>query len=324
MKSMSVIADTKKNMRKRYFDKAFGQMKSKYTSPVFSCGSKSPYRMSTHTLHGVSPSSQVSAAFQNAVASVVKLNLDGDIDDATLEVSVKLAIARFVMARMWQHVGLFENLVETLWGVFVEFRLCAQIVADPLANPFRPFGARRGETCLEGLSPFHQFGLEGLRPGVEWLMTHRPPGESDLCIVHKDFHPVNVMVEGGAVSGVLDWPNVDIADRHVDLGFTLFLLEAEAAEPQGLWQRLVVGLGRRLLTRLYLRAYRRQLPVDRGLLRYYRSLIALRRLAQYGIWRQAGAEATGSRPDVATRLSDKQAETVARYFRRHTGVEVRL
>jgi aminoglycoside phosphotransferase (APT) family kinase protein len=169
-----------------------------------------------------------------------------------------------------------------------------------------------------------QFGLDGLRPGIDWLEAHRPPDEPDLRVIHGDFHPVNVMVEGDTVSGVLDWPNVDLADRHADLGFTLFLLEAEAAEPHGLWQRLIVDFGRRLFTRLYLRAYRRHLPVDRGLLRYYRSLLALRRLGQYGVWRQVGAEATGSRPDAITRLDDAQVETVIRYFRKHTGVKVRL
>jgi aminoglycoside phosphotransferase (APT) family kinase protein len=194
---------------------------------------------------------------------------------------------------------------------------------DPADAPFRRDVPLLDRLLEEYRQAADQFGLEGLRPGVEWLKTHRPPDEGDVRIVHKDFHPINVMVEGDTVSGVLDWPNVDIADRHADLGFTLFLLEAEAAEPRGLWQRLVVGLGRRLLTRLYLRAYCRHLPVDRGLLRYYRSLTALRRLAQYGIWRQVGAEATGSRPDALTRLDDEQVETVARYFRKHTGVEVR-
>ena len=195
---------------------------------------------------------------------------------------------------------------------------------DPGDAPFRrevPLVDRMLEEFREA---GEQFGLHGLRPGIEWLEAHRPPDERDICIVHRDFHPMNVMMEGDAVTGVLDWPNVDLADRHADLGFTLFLVEAEAAEPGSLRERLIVGFGRRLFTRLYLRAYRRHLSVDRGLLRYYRSLLALRRLGQYGIWRQVGAGVTGSRPDAITRLDEEQVQTVARYFRKHTGVQVSL
>jgi len=195
---------------------------------------------------------------------------------------------------------------------------------DPADVPFR----REPPLLDRMLEEFHQatehFGLDGLRPGIEWLEAHRPPDERDVCIVHKDFHPANVMVEDDAVTGVLDWPNVDLTDRHADLGFTLFLLETAVAEPRSLRERLIVGFGRRLFTRLYLRAYRRHLPVDRGLLRYYRSLLALRRTGQYGVWRQVGAEATGSRPDAVARLDDAQVETVARYFRKHTGVDIGL
>lgn len=195
---------------------------------------------------------------------------------------------------------------------------------DPADAPFRREPPLLDRVLREIRQYMDEFGLDGLRPGIEWLEAHRPPDERDVCIVHRDFHPVNVMIEEDAVTGVLDWPNVDLTDRHADLGFTLFLLEAEAAEARGLWKRLIVGFGRRLFTRLYLRAYRRHLPLDRGLLRYYRSLLALRRTGQYGVWRQVGAQATGSRPDAVTRLDDAQVQTVTRYFRRHTGVEVGL
>ncbi|MGB6896363.1 MAG: phosphotransferase family protein [Dehalococcoidia bacterium] len=195
---------------------------------------------------------------------------------------------------------------------------------DPADAPFRREVPLLDRMLEEFRQAGEQFDLEGLRPGLDWLEAHRPPDERDVCIVHKDFHPVNVMVEHDAVTGVLDWPNVDLTDRHADLGFTLFLLETAVAEPRSLRERLIVGFGRRLLTRLYLRAYRRHLPVDRGLLRYYRSLLALRRTGQYGVWRQVGAEATGSKPDTAARVDDEQVETVIRYFHKHTGVQVSL
>jgi len=195
---------------------------------------------------------------------------------------------------------------------------------DPAGVTFRREVPLLDRMLEEFRQAAEQFGLDGLRPGIEWLEAHRPPDERDVCIVHCDFHPANVMVEDDAVTGVLDWPNVDLTDRHADLGFTLFLLETAVAELSSLRERLIVGFGRRLFTRLYLRAYRRHLPVDRGLLRYYRSLLALRRLGQYGVWRQVGAEPTGSRPDAVARLDDAQVQTVTRYFRKHTGVDIGL
>ncbi len=195
---------------------------------------------------------------------------------------------------------------------------------DPAGVTFRlevPFLDRLREEFRQAAE---QFNLDGLRPGVEWLEAHRPPDEPDLRITHGDFHPINVMIEGDAVTGVLDWPNVDLADRHADVASTVFLGETAPTEAGSFWKRLVLRLGRRLFTRLYLRAYRRHLPLDRGRLRYYGSLVALGRLVQYGIWRQVGSQATGSRPDTITRIDDQQVETVVRYFRRHTGVRVTL
>jgi aminoglycoside phosphotransferase (APT) family kinase protein len=50
-------------------------------------------------------------------------------------------------------------------------------------------------------------------------------------ILHFDYHPLNVMVAGGRVTGVIDWANVDIGDRRADLARTLTILRLAPAEP---------------------------------------------------------------------------------------------
>src|SRR5262249_33363086 len=58
-------------------------------------------------------------------------------------------------------------------------------------------------------------GLEGLLPGGAWLAAHRPPAVGRARILHGDFHPGNVLVANGAVTGVIDWVAVGMpVTRH--------------------------------------------------------------------------------------------------------------
>jgi aminoglycoside phosphotransferase (APT) family kinase protein len=50
-------------------------------------------------------------------------------------------------------------------------------------------------------------------------------------ILHFDYHPLNVMVADGRVTGVIDWANVQIGDRRADLARTLTILRLAPVEP---------------------------------------------------------------------------------------------
>ena len=71
-------------------------------------------------------------------------------------------------------------------------------------------------------------------------------------------------------------------------------------------------------------AYRRRLPLDRGRLRYYQAWAALRRLCWYGSWLRAGPHVMGYKPCAARRVRPGHVADLERYFRRRTGVAVRL
>src|SRR5262249_43962750 len=60
-------------------------------------------------------------------------------------------------------------------------------------------------------------GLEGLLPGCAWLAAHRPPAIGRASILHGDFHPGNVLVANGAVTGVIDWPNAGLGEPAADV-----------------------------------------------------------------------------------------------------------
>ena len=74
---------------------------------------------------------------------------------------------------------------------------------------------------------FEDHGLEWLRPGMEWLLQHRPEGES-IAVCHGDFHPGNIMVESGEVTGVIDWPGAALASPEHDVGTTIVLIKVAA------------------------------------------------------------------------------------------------
>src|SRR5581483_7339599 len=51
------------------------------------------------------------------------------------------------------------------------------------------------------------------------------PGDD---LVHVDFHPGNVLVDGGRISGVVDWDGAGRGDRHLDLVTLRYDLELRA------------------------------------------------------------------------------------------------
>ncbi|MEX2032554.1 MAG: phosphotransferase, partial [Dehalococcoidia bacterium] len=84
---------------------------------------------------------------------------------------------------------------------------------------------------------------------------------------HGDFHPLNVLVDGGRVSGVIDWTNLQIAPAEYDIARTFIILH-DALFSVSRWLRPFAVAVRRLLASRYLATYRRLRPVDPARLTY--------------------------------------------------------
>jgi Ser/Thr protein kinase RdoA (MazF antagonist) len=178
---------------------------------------------------------------------------------------------------------------------------------------------------LDGLAQvIERYDLIGLRPGLDWLLAHEPLPVASPRILHLDFHPMNLMAAPGRPLVVLDWSEADVGDPHADVATTLMILKCLSAEESTLYDRLLVGVGRVLFRRWYLRAYRRRRPLDRDKLAYYRAWAAFGRLCRYGLWLHEGPGATGSKPSSLRHLSPGHVRTLEDYFRRWSGVAVRL
>ena len=113
-------------------------------------------------------------------------------------------------------------------------------------------------------------GLAGLAPLLAWLRERRPADDT-LAVCHGDLHPQNVLVEHGAATGVLDWPNALLADPVFDVASTLGILRFVPVDLVSTSRplRWLARVGQPLLAARYLAGYRRRraIPVER--LGYY-------------------------------------------------------
>ena len=153
--------------------------------------------------------------------------------------------------------------------------------------------------------------LPGLAPAMRWLLEHRPAPGGPLAICHGDFHPQNLLCDGRAITAVLDWPNVLVADPAYDVAATRVILEQVPLEILPVSRRLrpAVAVARRVLVALYLRGYRRRRPLDAGALAYGEALACMRGLVRTGEQRARPGEAVS--PLDASSFGDRLAARFA-------------
>jgi aminoglycoside phosphotransferase (APT) family kinase protein len=120
-------------------------------------------------------------------------------------------------------------------------------------------GAARREILARNLRP--------LLPLVDWLEEHRGliADEPDV-LIHGDFHPLNVFIDGTAVCGVIDWGAGGFANRHEDMGWTS-LLFATATSPDPKEDKKLAPF-RTIARKVYLGFLWKSADVNRAQLRY--------------------------------------------------------
>ena len=72
-------------------------------------------------------------------------------------------------------------------------------------------------------------------------------------LLHLDYHPLNVMADGGHISGVLDWANARAGDPRADFARTYSILRVEVYTPGN--DSLTVTFMRRALERAWRSGY---------------------------------------------------------------------
>jgi len=59
-----------------------------------------------------------------------------------------------------------------------------------------------------------------------WAGTEPPEGTRGQQLLHGDFHPMNVLVDAGQISGVIDWTNAGSGDPRLDAARTVAIMSA--------------------------------------------------------------------------------------------------
>lgn len=123
--------------------------------------------------------------------------------------------------------------------------------------------------------------LDGLRPGVTWLEDNRPESDARDVICHCDLQPLNLIVSGGELRGILDWANASIGPPELEIAWsraTYLTLDMPIPKAIHLLERPVAEVLAGRITR----AYARVRPLDPIVVTWYevlRSLVALSTLA---------------------------------------------
>jgi aminoglycoside phosphotransferase (APT) family kinase protein len=70
---------------------------------------------------------------------------------------------------------------------------------------------------------------------IDWLRTHAPTNER-TTLVHGDFKPGNVLLDGDQWTAVLDWETAHLGDPHEDLGWVTNPLRQGEHRIPGAWE----------------------------------------------------------------------------------------
>ena len=101
-----------------------------------------------------------------------------------------------------------------------------------------------------------------LRAALDWLGRERPATRRRV-VCHGDFHPLNLLVEGGRVSGVLDWTHAHLGEPEFDAAYASLMLRLWPLDRPWLPRRWLKGPLGGGAARAFLRAYRGELEPAR-------------------------------------------------------------
>jgi aminoglycoside phosphotransferase (APT) family kinase protein len=143
--------------------------------------------------------------------------------------------------------------------------------------------------------------------------------------LHLDYHPQNVLVKGLRVTGVIDWANAAIGDRHFDAATTSVMMSTSAMEhPRWMRDNVAGNNLRRTFNALYLSLYHAIAPMELRRLRYYQGLAGALRLSMLGMMRVRGPQSVGFRPGAISEVTPSVLRLLSGYVARKTGAAVTI
>ncbi len=166
--------------------------------------------------------------------------------------------------------------------------------------------------------------LPFLREAMHWARSQASSFRSARpSLVHMDYHPQNVLVTGFRVSGVIDWVNADLGDRHLDAATTAVILSTSSMEkPRWMRDNAAGNSLRKTFSMLYFPLYHAMAPMELDRYRYCQGVAALTRLSMLGMMRVRGPESVGFRTEAIEQVTPSVLRLLSRYLSNKTGVPV--
>lgn len=132
----------------------------------------------------------------------------------------------------------------------------------------------------------HDVGV--LLPIIDWLLANLRRIEfSPVSLLHRDFHPMNILINQKGNPFVIDWTAATLGDPRIDMAWTQLL------------SRLHFGHG---LHDVVLDKYQKIIGMNLDNMDYFTIDACLRRLSDILISLQAGAESLGMRASTADEM----------------------
>ena len=167
-----------------------------------------------------------------------------------------------------------------------------------------------------------RLGHASLLQLADWLEENRPSRDLPQVICHNDFHPINLMADGGRVSGVVDWSTATLGPAELDLGVSHVIVNEGPIEDIGLPRPAVplIRLYRIWAGRRIDREYEKLRSVDWDLVGYYEVLRVFHAFSEIAKTRAGGSDVA---PGYAWDLPPTRARLL-KLVERRTGITVDL
>jgi len=232
----------------------------------------------------------------------------------------------FVRAQTWLHrMSLAPSALEALQTPAATDQ--SDLARAAQNNTQDGAAARLLELTLRTIAErIEQGPLPGLAAALERLRLRAPEfKDAPPSFLHLDYHPQNVMVEGLRVTGVVDWANAAIGDRHFDAATTAVILSTTAMEQPSWMRDNVAGNNlRRTYNALYLALYHASAPMELRRLHYYQGLASTLRLSMLGMMRVRGPQSVGFSPTAIGQVTPMVLRLLSGYVARKTGAAVTI
>lgn len=209
--------------------------------------------------------------------------------------------------------------------------VAAQPALQNLPPAFTPVGKPETTALLERILAIvservERGPLPGLRGALEDLRRAAARfGAAPAAMVHMDYHPQNVIVQGLRVNGVIDWVSADRGDRHLCSATTAVILSTTTMEqPRWMRENFAGNSLRRLFASLYIPLYHALAPMEWARFRYCQAVAALYRLSTFGMMRKRGPESVGYRPDAIQNVTPAVVRLLSRYAANKSHVPVSI